>query len=242
MKLIPLKTALVTGSARRIGRALSLALAGDGYGLYLHYHKSREEAERLKDEIGERAVLVETDLQNAGEAAGLMGKCTALGPVTCLINNAATYENDAVTDFTAATFDRQMAVNLRAPVLLAQAFAAQLPPDQTGLIVNLLDFKIAALPRHYFTYTMAKAGLAAATEMMAQALSPRIRVCGIAPGLVTLEGHNETLARETPLGHGVAVEEIVTALRYLLQARSVTGEILTLDSGQRFASRRGPQP
>ena len=239
---IPLKTALVTGAGKRIGRALSLALARDGYGLYLHYHTSHDEAENLREELGERreqAVLVKADLENASEAAVLLSKCTELGPVTCLINNAAIYENDTVTDFTAASFDRQIAINLRAPVLLAQAFAAQLPAGQRGVIVNMLDFKLKALPRHYFTYTLAKAGLAAATEIMAQTLAPRVRVNGIAPGLVTLDGHNEKLAAETPLGHGVPVGEIVAALRYLIHAGSVTGEVLTLDSGQRYASRRG---
>ncbi len=240
------KVALVTGSARRIGRALALALAEDGYDLYLHYLASEADVRSLSWQVeaaGRRAVPVRADLSDAAEAGNLIGRCRELGPVSCLINNAALYGQDDAATLDAGTLDRHHAVNVRAPVLLAQAFAAQLPEGREGLAVNLLDFRVAALTPRSFSYGVSKAALQAAGEMLAIALAPAIRVNAIAPGLVlpspAEQGERyEHLRAGTLLRRGVDPADIVGALRYLLSARAVTGQTIHVDAGQRLISKR----
>jgi NAD(P)-dependent dehydrogenase (short-subunit alcohol dehydrogenase family) len=231
--------ALITGAGRRIGRALALAAAAAGYDVYVHYHRSEGDAQTLADRIGalgRRAVLVQADLADAGAAGELLEACIGLGPVTCLVNNAAIYEKDSATD-------RHDAINLQAPLVLARGFAARLPPDQTGLIVNITDFFVAAPARGFASYGASKAGLAAATETLAVELAPRIRVNAIAPGLVLPSEHEpdsrfERLRLETPLQKGADVADIVLAFEYLLAAKAVTGQTLYVDGGQRLISKR----
>ena len=168
----------------------------------------------------------------------------ALGPVTVLVNNAGAFEHDRAIDLTLEQWDRQLATNLRAPVVLARQFARLLPADATGLIVNLLDQRIAAPTRGYFSYTLSKLALAAATELLAAALAPHVRVNGIAPGLTLISGAQseadfERLVDRTPLGKGSSPDAIVRALIYLLEADVVTGQILFVDGGRRLVG-RGP--
>jgi NAD(P)-dependent dehydrogenase (short-subunit alcohol dehydrogenase family) len=243
-----MKTALITGAGRRLGREIALALAADGYALYLHCWQSTGEAVELARQLiaqGVQATPLQADLVRADDAAGLLARCHEFGPVTLLVNNAATYAGDEIADFTATGFDAQFAVNLRAPLLLSQAFAAQLPDDEKGLIVNLLDYSVGAISARYLTYSLSKAALATATEALALALAPRIRACGIAPGMtLPSQGMSEAKYRElqtaTLLKNGPTPADIIAALRYLIDAESTTGQIIYVDGGQHLITRRQP--
>jgi NAD(P)-dependent dehydrogenase (short-subunit alcohol dehydrogenase family) len=247
----PEGAALVTGGGRRIGAHLARALAERGYAVALHYRSSAAEADALADEIarsGGRAATLQADLHDPAQLEGLMAAAhAALGPVTVLVNNAALFEQDRAIDFTLEQWDRQLATNLRAPVVLARQFARLLPANATGLIVNLLDQRIAAPARSYFSYTLSKLGLAAATELLAAALAPRVRVNGIAPGLTLISGAQsdadfERLVDSTPLGRGSSPDAIARALIYLLEADVVTGQILFVDGGRRLVGRVPDDP
>jgi len=234
-------TALVTGAAHRIGRAIALALAGDGYAVALHYHGSRDAAGAAADEIaasGGRAVPVRADLAREGDTATLVDRAAeALGPVQVLVNNAAVFERDEVANATRESWDRHMETNLRAPFVLMQRMARLLPPDATGNVINLIDQRVWNLTPHFVSYTLSKAGLWTLTRTMAQALAPRIRVNAIGPG-PTLPSPRQTetqFARQkaaTPLGRGTSPEEIAAAVRFILAAPALTGQMIALDGGQ----------
>jgi NAD(P)-dependent dehydrogenase (short-subunit alcohol dehydrogenase family) len=243
--------ALVTGGGRRIGAHLARALAARGYAVAIHYRSSAAEAESLAEEIarsGGRAAALQADLGDPAQLEELIAAAhAALGPVTVLVNNAAVFEHDRASDFTLAQWDRQLATNLRAPVVLARQFARFLPADATGLIVNLLDQRIAAPSRGYFSYTLSKLALAAATELLAMALAPRVRVNGIAPGLTLISGAQseadfERLVDRTPLGKGSSPDAIARALIYLLETDVVTGQTLFVDGGRRLVGRVPDDP
>ncbi|HWH18694.1 MAG TPA: SDR family NAD(P)-dependent oxidoreductase [Allosphingosinicella sp.] len=231
------KTAIVTGGAKRIGAALCRALAEDGWHLLIHCNNSEAEAERLAAELGNAAV-VKADLAGADAAGRIIAGAAGLPPVKLLVNNASRFDYDAAGDFTAESWDAHMAINLRAPVMLAQAFAAH--ASGGGLIVNLLDAKLANPNPDFFSYTISKIGLAGATELMARAFAKRkIRVCGIAPSVTLVSGpqSRENFAqvhRLNALRRGVRVEEIVAALRFIVATPTLTGETIILDGGQRF--------
>jgi NAD(P)-dependent dehydrogenase (short-subunit alcohol dehydrogenase family) len=242
----PEGVALVTGGGRRIGAHLARALAERGYAVAIHYRTSTAEAEAVAEEIersGGRAATLQADLGVPAQLEDLMAAAhAALGPVTALVNNAAVFEHDPAIDFTLAQWDRQLATNLRAPVVLARQFARLLPADATGLIVNLLDQRIAAPSRGYFSYTLSKLALAAAAELLAAALAPRVRVNGIAPGLTLISGDQseadfERLVDRTPLGKGSSPDAIARTLIYLLETDVVTGQILFVDGGRRLVGR-----
>lgn len=247
----PEGAALVTGGARRIGAHLVRVLAERGYAVAIHYRDSAAEAAALAAQIeaaGGKAAPVQADLADPAQLQGLLAAAhAALGPITVLVNNAAVFEHDRATDFTLEQWDRQLAVNLRAPVVLAREFARRLPAAADGLIVNLLDERIAAPSRGYFSYTMSKLALATATELLAAALAPRVRVNGIAPGLSLISGGQseedfERLVDRTPLGKGSSPDAIARALAYLLQVDVVTGQILFVDGGRRLAGRGSDDP
>ncbi len=233
--------ALVTGAARRIGRALASALAEDGWHVYVHCRRSTDEAEAAVAAIrarGGSADVVRADLASVPEVEALLGACALPGrPLTCLVNNASLFEYDDAATLTASSWERHMAVNLRAPALLARDFARALPRDAQGAIVNLLDAKVDAPNPDFLSYTASKQALAGLTRTLALALAPRVRVNGLAPGVTWA---NEAQSREgfaraqglTPLGRGASPEDLVTALRFILACDSLTGEILTLDGGQ----------
>jgi len=234
-------TALVTGGAKRIGAAFVRALALDGWRVVLHCNTSRDEADALVAEIAETAafapVVVQADLASPTVGADIFAGLQ--GPVSLLVNNASRFDEDQLADFTVAQWDRHMAVNLRAPALLTQAFAAQIGEQVQGLVVNLLDAKLSALNADFLSYTVSKIGLAGFTELSARALAPRIRVNAIAPAVTLVSGpqtrENFAVAHGlNPLGRGVEVEHLVAALRYLVASPTVTGQTLTLDGGQRF--------
>ncbi|MGH6896515.1 MAG: SDR family oxidoreductase [Geminicoccaceae bacterium] len=247
----PEGAALVTGGARRIGAHLVRVLAERGFAVAIHYRGSAAEAEALALEIeraGGRAAPIQGDLADPAQIEALVAAAqAAIGPIRVLVNNAAIFEPDRAADFTLAQWDRQLAINLRAPVVLARAFARLLPRDATGLVVNLLDQRIAAPTKGYFSYTVSKLALAAATELLATALAPRVRVNGIAPGLTLKSGAQteadfERLIHRTPLGKGSSLEAIAQALVYFLEADAVTGQILFVDGGRRLTGRLPDDP
>lgn len=236
--------ALVTGGAKRIGRAIVEALAADGYAVAIHYHSSSAEAEQLAQAIGRgggRAIAIAGDLGRA-DAAALIGQAAgALGPLTALINNASLFTRDDAASVTAESWDRHLAVNARAPALLAQAFARQAPVERDCCVVNLLDQKLWNLNADFFSYTVSKIALHGVTALQARALAP-VRVCGVAPGLTlpSAKMSDENFRRahvQTPLRRGSTPEDIVGAIRYVLGASSYTGDVLVIDGGQHLVAR-----
>ncbi len=236
--------ALVTGAPRRIGRALALAAAEAGYDLAIHARAIDGDARALADTadaMGRRTVLMEADLRDLEAPADLVAWAQdALGPLTLLVNNASLFEDDRLETLTAETWDAHLDANLRAPIFLAQAFAAQAP--EGSLIVNMLDQRVLKPTPQFFSYALGKAALWHATQMMAQALAPRVRVNGIGPGPTLPSIHQSAAefaaeAANTPLKRRATPEEIAGALRYLIDARSVTGQMIAVDGGQHLAWR-----
>ena len=238
------KTALVTGGARRIGRAIVEDLAANGFAVAIHAHRSSGEADALKRSIierGGRAAVVEADLSEAGAVAGLVGKAAGLlGPIGLLVNNASAFEPDTVADFDWETWDRHFALHLKAPVMLARQLAASLGDDQEGLVVNVIDERVLRLNPRYFSYTLSKAALWTATQTMAQAFGPKVRVNAIGPGptLANVRQRPEDFQAQLDgliLGRGPDLSEFGATVRYLWQARSVTGQLIAIDGGQHLA-------
>ncbi len=235
------ETALVTGAARRIGRAIALALAEDGWRVAVHYNASTEDAEAVVAEIqnaGGVAAAIPADLGDAVGTEALVGHAAdALGPVTLLVNNASRFAKDAIDDMTAEGWDANMAVNLRAPALLARDMAARLPAEMHGCVVNLVDQKVWNMNPDFLSYTVAKFGLEGLTRALAMALAPRVRVCGVAPGLTLRSGKQTQAGFERAharmlAGRGANPEDIVAAVRYLVAAPAVTGHTILVDGGQ----------
>lgn len=233
--------ALVTGAGRRLGRAIALGLADDGWDVAIHFQRSRDEAASLAEEItgrGVRAAAIGCDLEDADQVSGLLGECgRSLGPVSCLINNAALFEFDDVASLETGKWDRHLDVNLRAPVMLARDFARQLPEGSTGCIVNMLDQKVFNLNPDFLSYTIAKVGLEGATRVLALALAPRIRVCGVAPGITLTSGEQsaENFSRahsQAPLGRSSDTDDVVSAVKYVVNAKALTGTTIQVDGGQ----------
>lgn len=243
--------ALVTGAGKRLGRAMALYLAGRGYDVAVHYHRSADAAEEVAAEIrgkGRRAALLPADLLQEDEVQRLIPAAMAAlgGPITCLINNASIFEHDTIASASRESWDRHIESNLRAPVVLTQEMARHVPdpildargePVAKGLVVNMLDQKLRQLTPDHLSYTIAKAGLWTFTRMAAQALGPRIRVNGIGPG-PTLRAARQSRAHfdgqraTTVLKRGSNPEDICAALGYLLDAPAVTGQLLCVDGGQ----------
>ena len=241
-----MKGALVTGAGLRIGRALAEALATDGYFVFVHHNRSSAGAKATVAAItkaGGRAKAVRADLSSARQAEALIGKCRARGVrLTCLVNNASLFKLDRAPTATAADFDLHMAINLRAPLVLSQALARQLPNGESGLIVNVLDQKLFNLNPDFLSYTLSKIGLHGLTTLLAQSFAPRLRVAGIAPGL-TLRSGSQTDARfaeqhaANPLGVGVTTDDLVRALRFILATPSYTGDTIVVDGGEHLTGR-----
>ncbi len=233
--------ALVTGGARRLGRAIALALAADGWDIGVHYGSSRDDAlatVRDIEALGRRAVALRADLAREREAKALLPKCAqALGAVTCVVNNASIFQHDAATDVSSASLLAHMTVNCAAPLLLAQALHAGLPKGRRGVVINLLDQKLWNPNPDFLSYTLSKSALKEATTLLAQALAPRVRVVGVAPG-ITLPSHlqgDKAFARThamAPLGRSSTPDDIARAVVYLARADAVTGSTLLVDGGQ----------
>jgi NAD(P)-dependent dehydrogenase (short-subunit alcohol dehydrogenase family) len=237
-------TALVTGGAKRIGRAIVEDLAAHGIAVAVHANGSFAEAEALASRIvagGGRAAAVRADLSDMAAADARVGAAeAALGPVSLLVNSASIFEDDSVLDFDWKSWDRHFAIHVKAPAVLAKKFAAALPQRRDGLIVNIIDQRVWRPTPRYFSYALSKSALWAATQSMAQALAPRIRVNAIGPGptLKNVRQDDADFAAQVDglmLKRGPALEEFGATIRYLWQARSVTGQMIALDGGQHLA-------
>jgi NAD(P)-dependent dehydrogenase (short-subunit alcohol dehydrogenase family) len=235
------QAALVTGAGQRIGRSLALALAEDGFAVAVHHHRSRAAAKSVVAAIrggGGRAVALAADLGDERALAELLPRAeAALGPIGVLVNNASVFFEDTVATTTRESWEAHLSINLRAPFVLIQHFAARLPPEAGGVVVNLLDQRVWSLTPFFVSYTVSKAGLWTLTQTMALALAPRIRVNGIGPGptLPSLRQSPEQFARQCalmPLQRGTSPEEIAAALRFILEAPAMTGQMIALDGGQ----------
>lgn len=236
--------ALVTGGARRIGRVLAKTAAEAGYDVAIHVRAIDDDAEAAAGEVrrqGRKAVLVTCDLRKESATVALVGEAEAeLGPMTLLVNSASVFEQDHFDQMNRASWDLHMETNLRAPLVLAQAFARRLPADREGLIVNVLDQRVLRPGADFFSYTLSKTALWGATRMLAQALAPRIRVNGIGPGPTLQSIHQDTgafadEAASTLLQRPSSPEQIGAALRYLIDAEAVTGQMIAVDSGQHLS-------
>ena len=234
--------ALVTGASRRIGRAIALALAGRGHDVAIHHRSSPQDAETLADAVralGRRAAVVAADLAREDEVRGLVPAAVeALGPLSVLVNNASVFEDDRVGALSRETWDRHLETNLRAPLVLIEAFAAQAPKGSA--VVNLLDQRVLKPDPRFVSYALSRNGLWWATRTLAQALAPRVRVNGVGPGptLKSIHQTDEDFAAEAaavPLGHGAEPEDIAGAVLYLVGAGAVTGQMIAVDGGQHLA-------
>lgn len=242
---ITARAALITGGGRRIGRAIALALARAGYAVVLHAHRSRADAEGTAAEIaglGGRASIVLGDLADHGALRGIVPAAAALGPLTLLVNSASEFNADDIETLDRGGFDHTMAVNLAAPLFLAQAFAAQAPEGAGASIVNLVDQRVLKPTPLFLSYALSKSALYSATTMLAQGLAPKLRVNAVAPG-PTLPSPRQTgeqfaaQASSLPLRHGPTPEDVAAAVLYLAQAKSVTGVTIAVDGGQHLAWR-----
>lgn len=235
------RTALVTGGAKRLGATLVRALAADGFAVAIHYRESRREAQALAAEIiaaGGRATALHADLAIEASVMELAAAANAaFGPVGVLVNNASVFERDEAASATRASWDAHLEANLRAPFVLGQSLARNLPDDAEGAIVNLIDQRVWNLTPHFTSYTLSKAGLWTLTQTLALALAPRIRVNAIGPGPTIASARQDPaqFARQVasvPLQRGPALDEVAATLRFILSARSMTGQMIALDGGQ----------
>jgi NAD(P)-dependent dehydrogenase (short-subunit alcohol dehydrogenase family) len=238
------KTALVTGGAKRIGRAIVKDLAAHGFAVAIHCHNSHKDADELAKRIiaqGGRAAVIQADLTDMAAAAKVVADANAaLGPLSLLVNSASLFTDDSVENFDWVEWDRHFAIHLKAPAQLARDFAAQLPPDAEGLIVNIIDQRVWHLTPRYFSYTLSKSALWTATQTMALALAPRIRVNAVGPGPTLANERQQPADFQAQidgliLGRGPALAEFGATIRYLWDARSVTGQMIAIDGGQHLA-------
>lgn len=239
---------LITGAAKRLGRAIALKLAGAGYDIAAHYRASKADAETLAAEVkslGRRAALIEGDLAVEAQVETFVPRASAdLGPVTALVNCASVFEDDRIATMTRASWDKHIETNLRAPLVLSQIFAKQLPAGADGAIVNIIDQAVLNLTPQFLSYTVSKAGLWTLTQTLAQALAPRIRVNAVAPG-PSLKAERQSQrnfdaqVQATLLQRPSEPADIAGAVHYLLSARAVTGQMIAVDSGQHLTPRTG---
>ena len=236
-----MKNVLVTGAAKRLGRAIALDLAADGWNVAIHYNSSQADAESAAQAVralGAEAASLPCDLSRETEVATLVDRAAAaIGPLTALINSASLFENDDWQSATRKTWDDHIETNLRAPMLLSQLFAKQLPANATGNIINIIDQRVLKPTPQFLSYSLSKAGLYWLTTILAQGMGPRIRVNAVGPG-PTLKNPRQSDAdfnrqrNATILGHGAEPADISAAVGYLLNAEAVTGQMIAVDGGQ----------
>ena len=236
-----MKNALVTGAARRLGRAIALDLAAHGWNVAIHYNTSQEDADsaaRAARAFGADAAILKCDLSKESETATLVDRAAKeIGPLTALINSASLFENDDWQSATRQSWDDHMETNLRAPLLLSQMFARQLPENARGNIINIIDQRVLKPTPQFLSYSVSKAGLHWLTTTLAQGMGPRIRVNAVGPG-PTLKNPRQSdadFSRQrdaTILGRGADPADICGAVRYLLEAEAVTGQMIAVDGGQ----------
>jgi NAD(P)-dependent dehydrogenase (short-subunit alcohol dehydrogenase family) len=227
---------MITGAAKRFGRAIALDLAKHGWDVVIHYNASQDEAQQTAAEVralGVNAQLVQADLAREDEVATLVDRA---GPLDALINNASIFEYDDWQSATRQSWDRHMEINLRAPFVLSQAFARQ----GGRAIVNIIDQRVLKPTPQFMTYSLTRAGLHWLTKTLAQGLAPKVRVNAVAPGPSFIGARQDEAGYQkqraaTPLGVGASVEDLTGAVRYLLESKTVTGEMIAVDGGQHLA-------
>lgn len=233
--------ALVTGAAKRLGREIALELARNGWDIAIHYRASKPDACSLESEIhslGRRACLVDADLSVETQVQTIFPRaCAELGELHLLVNCASLFEDDRISNVTRASWDRHLETNLRAPLVLSQAFAAQLPKGEGGSIINIIDQTVLNLTPQFLSYTVSKAALWTLTQTLAQALAPMIRVNAVAPGPSLKASHQsqqnfDRHVQSTLLKRPSLPKDIAGAVMYLASAQSVTGQMIAVDSGQ----------
>ena len=235
------KSVLITGASQRIGRAIALSFAKADWDIALHFHTSLDAAETTTAELealGARVALLKADLSEPAAVSELLSKASAeIGPLLCLVNNAARFEVDNIFDLTADSFDSHLKSNLLAPALLSQSFFKQLPDNLQGNIVNIIDQRVFNLRPEFLSYTLSKTGLWTLTQTTAMAMAPKVRVNAIGPG-PTLANTRQSTAQfkqqqqSVPLGYGPSPEEIARTVHFILESPSMTGEFIALDGGQ----------
>lgn len=239
-----LKVALVTGAARRIGRAIVEDLAHEGFAVAIHAQESIEEASALAADLrhrGARAQAIRADLSDPKACEELLPAAAQLvGPIDLLVNNASVFRYDSVEAFDGAIWDEHFNLHVRAPAILSSAFARQLPAETDGLIVNIIDQRVLALNPRFFSYTLSKSALWTATQTMAQALAPRIRVNAIGPGPAMPSARQNREDFEAQIAGlimkaGPKAEEFGRTIRFLFDTPSITGQMIALDGGQHLA-------
>ena len=236
-----MKNVLVTGAAKRLGRAIALDLAAAGWNVALHYNSSGDDAEAVAAEArghDVKAAALKADLSREVETAGLVAQAAAaIGPLTALINSASIFEKDDWRTATRKSWDTHVEVNLRSPLVLSQQFAAQLPDGAQGNIINIIDQRVLKPTPQFLSYSLSKAGLYWLTTTLAQGMAPRIRVNAVGPG-PTLRNERQSIADferqrgATLLGHGAEPADVCAAVRYLREAPAVTGQMIAADGGQ----------
>ncbi|MCO5073615.1 MAG: SDR family oxidoreductase [Rhizobiaceae bacterium] len=240
------RRALVTGGAKRIGRAIVEDLADHGFEMVIHYNRSGNCSEELAALIrakGGRAFVVQTDLTEMNAVERLIREATSIaGPLDILVNNASVFEPDTADAFSWDIWNRHFDLHVKAPVMLAQKFHEALPQDHEGMVVNIIDQRVWKPTPRYFSYSLSKSALWDATRTMAQTFAPRIRVNAIGPGPTLANVRQraadfEAQARSVPLGHGPSLDEFGKTIRYLWEAKSVTGQMIAIDGGQHLAWR-----
>jgi NAD(P)-dependent dehydrogenase (short-subunit alcohol dehydrogenase family) len=236
--------AIVTGGARRIGRAIVEDLAANGWAVAIHCHASREDGDRTAADIikkGGKAAVVQADLADLRDAITIVPRAAkSLGTPTLLVNSAGTFDFDEVGALDPDLWQHQMTINATAPIFLAEAFANALPEGVQGNVVNIIDQRVWKPTPHYFSYQMSKSSLYVATRVLAQALAPRVRVNAIGPGpvLKSVRQTDRDFARQSaavPLGHGPDLAEFGRTIRFFVETRSVTGQMIALDGGQHLS-------
>lgn len=235
---------MVTGAAKRIGKAIAIDLARNGFRVAVHYNGSRQSAETVRDEIrrsGGEAAIFQCDLSDPVAVRNLIpGVREVMGTLDVLVNNASQFASDGPGSFDDAIWDAHMNLHVRAPVYLADAYAAQLPDDRKGVIINMIDQRVWRLNPTFISYTLSKSALWTATQTLALAFAPRIRVCGIGPGPTLANSRQdasdfEAQSSNTPLGHGPSLNEICNTVRFIIDTPSLTGQMIAVDGGQHMA-------
>lgn len=234
------KVALVTGAARRLGQAIALGLARDGWDIIVHYHTSADEAQETVNAIlalGRQATSVCCDLADEKAVRALLAQSQTLGPVSCVVNNASVFAYDDAATFDVGHLDRHMHTNVAAPLILMQALHDATPEGNQSVVINLLDQKLYNPNPDFLSYTLSKAALHHATTLMAQALAPRVRIVGIAPGITLVSGDQsqedfEKAHRITPLGKSSTPADIARAVCFAAASPAMTGTTLLVDGGQ----------
>ena len=237
------KSAIITGAAKRIGARIAKALGNEGWFVYLHYNSSSREAKKVLHEIksnGGNGQLIKMDLSHPDCGEQIINQIDCTGPpVELLINNAAKFEYDDISNINSVSMDQHFFANVRGPMLLSKAFFELITKGQQGCVVNILDNKIFALNPDYLSYTISKAALQCATETLAMAMAPHVRVNGIAPGITLESGGQGDISfqkgqKMSPIGKVSSVEDIIEAVFFIVNTTSINGHIITIDGGQKL--------